>query len=170
MWWFVQLTANTLADNYKKKIEHGFEKKLEGYKSELEILRATTLKYNDKQFELYIDLWKNLQDLKFSCIDLWNAANRPNLKKFHTALLKTHRQVETTSILIEEEHYRDILEAIKNLQEFDNGKEKLITKWTTAEDWEIDQLIGYNRERKDKCLEIIDRMKIDIRKKIKGDG
>ena len=33
VWWFVQLTANTLADNYKKKIEHDFEKKLENYKT-----------------------------------------------------------------------------------------------------------------------------------------
>jgi hypothetical protein len=64
--------------------------KLEGYKSQLEILKATTLKYNDKQFELYIDLWKNLQNLKFACIDLWNKASRPNLRKFHDSLINTH--------------------------------------------------------------------------------
>lgn len=27
VWFFVKLSANTLADNYKKKIEHNFEKK-----------------------------------------------------------------------------------------------------------------------------------------------
>ena len=70
VWFFVKLSANTLADNYKKKIEHNFEKKIESYKTQLEILKTTTLKYNDKQFELYLDLWKNLQELKFACIDL----------------------------------------------------------------------------------------------------
>jgi hypothetical protein len=168
IWWFVQLTANTLAEHYKKKIEHDFEMKLEGYKSQLDILKATTLKYNDRQFELYIDLWKNLQNLKFTCIDLWNKATRANLRKFQTSLINTHRQVETTSILIEEDHYKEIIEVISNLQEFDNGKEKLITKLNTAEEWEINELIFYNRERKDKCLEIIDKMKIDIRTRIRG--
>jgi hypothetical protein len=169
VWWFVQLTANTLADNYKKKIEHDFEKKLEIYKSELEIIKATALKYNDKQFELYLDLWKNLQELKFASIDLWNIANLNNLKKFDSALRKTHRQIETTSILLEENHYVELNEIIKNLQEFDTGKEKLIAaRRERAEEWEIHMLIESNRQRKDRCLEIIETMKDSIRNTIKG--
>ena len=169
VWWFVQLTANTLADNYKKKIEHDFEKKLETYKSELEIIRATALKYNDKQFELYLDLWKNLQELKFASIDLWNIANLNNLKKFDSALRKTHRQIETTSILLEENHYVELNEIIKNLQEYDTGKEKLIAaRREHAEEWQIQMLIDSNRERKDRCLVIIETMKDSIRNTIKG--
>lgn len=64
------------------------KKKIENYKTQLEILKTTTLKYNYKQFELYLDLWKNLQDLKFACIDLWNIANNSNLNKFATSLKK----------------------------------------------------------------------------------
>ena len=171
VWWFVQLTANTLADNYKKKIELSFEKKLESYKSQLEIIRATALKYNDKQFELYIDLWKNLQELKFSCIDLWNSANQINLKKFDTALNKTYKQIETTSILLEEEHYRQLSEIIKNLQEYDTGKEKLIgARLRNADEWQIEQLIRHNAVRKDKCLEMIEALKSSIKLTIKGEA
>jgi hypothetical protein len=50
IWWFIQLGANTLADIYKKKIEHDFGKRLESYKSQLEVLKAATLKYRDRQF------------------------------------------------------------------------------------------------------------------------
>ena len=69
---------------------------------------------------------ENLQDLKFSCIELWNVANQSNLRKFDTALNKTYRQIETTSILLEEEHYKELSEINKTLQEYDTGKEKLI--------------------------------------------
>ena len=170
IWWFVQLTANTLADNYKKKIEHNFERKLETYKSQLEVIRATALKYNDKQFELYVDLWKNLQELKFSCIDLWNEANQSNLKKFDIALNKTYRQIETTSILLEERHYKELSEIIKNLQEYDTGKGKLIeARRKNADTNKIEQLINFNRVHKDRCLEIIEAMKSSIKSTIKGE-
>ncbi len=169
VWWFVQLTANTLADNYQKKVEHGFEKKLELYKSEIEVIRSMALKYNDKQVDLYIDLWKNLQELKFACIDLWNLANQNNLIIFDSALKKTHRQIETTSILLEESHYRELSEIIKNLQEYDNGKEKLIAaRRDQTEEYQIQLLIDFNRQRKDRCLEIIETMKISIKSTIKG--
>eukprot|EP01012_Entosiphon_sulcatum_P044186 TRINITY_DN58765_c0_g1_i1.p1 TRINITY_DN58765_c0_g1~~TRINITY_DN58765_c0_g1_i1.p1 ORF type:complete len:197 (+),score=31.36 TRINITY_DN58765_c0_g1_i1:155-745(+) len=170
IWWFIQLAANTLADNYKKKIEHEFGKKIETYKSQLDVLKATALKYNDRQFELYIDLWKNLQDLKFATIDLWNEATTTNLKKFDLSLKQTHRQIETTSILLEENHYLELIRIITHLQEYDTGKEKLIlSRRNNTRDYEIQQLIEFNKTRKDKCLEIIESMKTSIKLTIKGD-
>lgn len=170
IWWFVKLGANLLADNYKKKIEHEFGIKLESYKSQLDVLKATTLKYNDKQFELYLDLWKNLQDLKFATIDLWNEATTSNLKKFDLSLRQTHRQIETTSILLEENHYLELSKIIAHLQEYDTGKEKLIaSRRNNALVDEIQQLVAFNRDKKDKCLEIIESMKSSIKLTIKGE-
>jgi len=171
IWWFIKLGANTLADNYKKKIEHEFGKKLEGYKSQLEVLKATAVKYNDKQFELYIDLWKNLQELKFATIDLWDEANNRNLEKFDAALKKTHRQIETTSILLEELHYVSLVKIIAKLQEYDNGKTKLIAarrKFASAD--EIAGIIVFNGARKEECLQIIESLKAGIKQTIKGEG
>lgn len=168
VWFFVKLASNTVADNYKKQVEHGFEKKLESYKSQIEILKATTLKYNDRQFDLYIDLWKNLQELKFTCLDLWREVNRRNLLNFQKVLRQTDRQIETTSILLEEKHYKELTEIIKNLKEFDNGKEKLYSRLNDAEQLEIEQIIEYNRHRKDRCLEIIEAMKLSIKTTIIG--
>src|SRR5690606_10015325 len=161
--------ANTLADNYKKRIEHEFGKKLETYKTQLEVLKATTLKYNDRQFELYVDLWKNLQDLKFAMIDLWNTANLANLKKFEQSLKQTHRQIETTSILLEETHYVELSKIILNLEEYDTGKNKLIaSRRATADVLEIQQLIDFNRERKENCIQLIESLKSSIKSTVKG--
>lgn len=125
IWFLVKLFANTLADKYKEKVKHGFEKELETYKNQLEVLKATSLKFNDRQFELYLDLWKNLQELKFACLDLWSAASKPNLQRFKTSLTKTDRQIETSSILIELEHYSELREIIKTFKEYNIGKESI---------------------------------------------
>ena len=169
IWWFIQLGANTLADTYKKKIDHEFGKKLEDYKSQLEVLKATALKYNDRQFELYIDLWKNLQELKFAALDLWEDANSKNLEKFDVALKTAHRQIETTSILLEDAHYRDLVNVIAELREYDNGKMKLIAaRRKSASPEEIASIIIFNGARKDECLRIIASMKAGIKQTIKG--
>lgn len=168
VWFFVKLSADTLADNYKKKIEHDFEKKLEEYKSQIEVLKASTLKYNDRQFELYIDLWKNLQNLKFSCLELWQEVSRKNLISFHHSLKNTEQQIETTSILLEENHYTELTQIIQYLKEFNTGKEKYYARLSTAQNPEIQQIVDYNRDRKDRCLEIIETMKGSIKETIKG--
>lgn len=169
IWFLVKLFANTLADKYKEKIKHGFEKELESYKNQLEVLKATTLKYNDRQFELYLDLWKNLQELKFSCLDLWSLANIPYLRKFKESLNKTDRQIETSSILIELNHYTELREIIKNFKEYNFGKQRLIeNRLNNIDEVQIDEMIEFNRERKDKCLELIELIKTEIQTKIKG--
>jgi hypothetical protein len=169
IWWFIKLGANTLADTYKNKINHEFGKKLEDYKSQLEVLKASTLKYRDKQFELYIDLWKNLQDLQFATNDLWERANLPNLKKFEIALKKTHRQIETTSILLEEHHYRELEQIIIYLQQFNTGKGNLIAaRRDTASDDEINRLVDHNRDKMKRCVTIVKSMKPSIKEILIG--
>lgn len=169
IWFLVKLSANTLADKYKEKIKLGFEKELESYRNQLEVLKATTLKYNDRQFELYLDLWKNLQELKFSCLDLWSSANNPNLRRFKISLKKTDRQIETSSILIELNHYSELQEIIKNFKEYNFGKQQLIeNRINNINKIQIDEMIEFNRERKDKCLELIELIKIEIQTRIKG--
>lgn len=169
VWFFVKLSAKTLADQYKEKIKLDFGKQLEVYKSQLDILKATSLKYNDRQFELYLDLWKNLQELKFSSIDLWNEASGINLKKFQTALSKSNRQIEVSSILIEIEHYQELRDIIDTLKDYSFGKQRLIESRDNVSEQMIKEMIDFNRERKNRCLEIIESIKFQIQAKIKGE-
>jgi len=170
IWYFVKLTSNTLADQYIEKVKYGFEKELESYKTQLDVLKATTLRYNDKQFELYLDLWKNLQELKFASMDLWNEASRKNLSHFRTALSKSERQIETSSILIELSHYSELREIIKTLKEYDFGKQRLIDNRPNVSNEMIENMIDFNRERKDRCLELIETIKSEIQIQIKGES
>lgn len=185
LWFFTNKASEILAKRYEQKVSHNFEKKLEAYKIELDVLKATTLKYNDKQFELYLDLWKRIQELKFACNDLWEEASRSNLNKFAIALSTTHQQIEISSILIEDIHYTELAKIITTFQEYDSGKGKLIKAFKNIDSsrrniginnhlerdinqYQIDEMIEYNRVRKDRCIAIIEEMKSSIKELIKG--
>jgi hypothetical protein len=168
IWYFVKLTANTLADQYKEKIKHDFGRQLENYKAQLDILKATALKYNDRQFDLYLDLWKNLQELKFTTLDLWDTITQTNYKNFKKALQKADRQIETFSILIEENHYIELRDIIRVMREYDSGKIRLRDRNISASNDEIRQMIQENQERINNFLGIIDRVKKDIQSNISG--
>lgn len=168
IWFFVKLSANTLAEHYIEKVKHDLTKQLESYKSQLDVLKATTLKYNDRQFELYLDLWKNLQELKFASEDLWQEANKRNLKKFQVALTKSDRQIEVSSILIESNHYSELRQIISKLKEYDFGKQKLIESRDNVSDYLILGMIESNQIIKNRCLELIEAIKAEIQARIKG--
>lgn len=169
VWFFVKLSANTLADQYKEEIKHDFDKQFEAYKTQLDVLKETTLKYNDKQFELYLDLWKNLQELKFASMDLWKEGSKSNFRKFRTALSKSDRQIETFSILIEINHYQELSEIIGTFKEYEIGKKRFIETRNNVPEDKIQEMLNFNREIKDRFLEIIETIKSDIQSKIKGD-
>ncbi|KIQ16415.1 hypothetical protein RT99_20290 [Flavobacterium sp. MEB061] len=185
LWFFTNKASEFLAKQYQEKVSHNFEKKLEAYKIELDVLKATTLKYNDKQFELYLDLWKRLQELKFACNDLWEEASKSNLNKFAIALSSTHQQIEISSILIEDIHYDELVKIITTFQEYDSGKGRLIKAYKSIDlnrrniipnnhlerdvnEYQINEMIEYNRVRKDRCIAIIEEMKSSIKELIKG--
>ncbi|MBL6444705.1 hypothetical protein JMN32_00185 [Fulvivirga sp. 29W222] len=174
VFFLVKLSANTLADNYKQKVKHSFEKELESYKSQIDILRATVLKYNDRQFELYLDLWRNLQELKFACIDLWNIADKMKLVTFRRALIKCDRQIETSSILIDVDHYSELRRIIQSFQDYNFGKERLIeSRSLTGVSGRItapmiQEMINHNRLAMERCLELIESIKDEIQLTING--
>lgn len=89
-------------------------------------LKESKNRYNSKQFEQYNELWSSLIDLKLSADNLWNSATAKNLKDFSTNLNKANVSIEKSSLLIENEDYKELIEIIKQFEEYEEGKTKLI--------------------------------------------
>jgi len=139
-------------------------------------IKDTKSRYNSKQFELYNELWSALIDLKISADNLWDVANSKNLKKFSTNLYNAKVSIEKSSLLIETSHYNDLMRIIKKFEEFQFGKKKLILLRNKTEQ-EINQLaqndrfdniIEQNRESKTNYDNLMQRLKIEFRKTIRG--
>ena len=140
-------------------------------------IKDTKNRYNSKQFELYNELWSSLIDLKISADNLWDSANAKNLKKFSINLYNAKVSIEKSSLLIENSHYKDLMNIIKKLEEFEFGKKKLILLRNKTEQ-EINKLAEYdnfdniieqNRESKSNFDNLMQNLKVEFKSTIRGE-
>ena len=112
--------------NSLEKIKSDYSTELEKTKSELEKAKSRFLRYSEKQFELYNDLWKVLLQTKHQADMLWEKANPQQLPAFGEQIRLTRKAIDDNMILIEEEHYEKLIQLISQFENFQFGKLKLI--------------------------------------------
>ena len=122
------LARNLILTRLKNAVKHEYDVKLKEYESDLKILTETELAklnshltmeleiaklkigpYSQKQFELYNQLWINLIDLKYSMLELWGQASEDKFTEFSRSLDETTIRLEKSALIIEEQHYRDLI-------------------------------------------------------------
>ena len=158
------------AKRYEQKIKASFQKDINEYQSKLDILKQTTLRYSDKQFELYSILWSSLHDLKVLADDLWIQASPRNMESFVRQLRKTKIEIEKASLFIEDTHYVRLANTLKQFGNYQIGKSLLIDyrRQNGYDDFEITQMIERNGHLKSEYEELISEVKQDLRNQIKG--
>lgn len=109
-----------------KKIKSNYSTELEKTKSELEKAKSRFLRYSEKQFELYNDLWKVLLQTKHQADMLWEKANPQQLPAFGEQIRLTRKAIDDNMILIEEDHYEKLIQLISQFENFQFGKLRLI--------------------------------------------
>jgi hypothetical protein len=171
IWKLSSYLGEIWAKKHLESIKKEYQKEIEAYKSQLDMLKETSLRYSGQQFELYNNLWHSLYALRSTADVLWEEANEQNLIKFSQQLKKTMDKVEKSYLFIEENHYRELKDLLKQFSDYQFGKTKLIQLYkqrTGVNHQEIEQWIHHNRERKEKYEELIDKIKKDLKKQIRG--
>ena len=142
-------------------------------------IKDTTNRYNSKQFELYNDLWSSLIDLKISADELWESASGKKLKDFSTKLHGAKISIEKSSLLIENNHYDELMTIIKKFEEFEIGKKKLINLKNKniqeidniiQETYNIDDIIQNNKNVKSNYDNLLDKLKKQFKSTIRGES
>lgn len=141
-------------------------------------IKDTKNRYNSKQFELYNDLWSSLIDLKISADELWESATGKKLKDFSTKLYNAKISIKKSSLLIENNHYDELMKVIKKFEEFEIGKKKLINlrnQTITAIDEtlkydNISNIIEQNRGVKTIYDALLDTLKLQFKSTIRGES
>ncbi|MGB8218705.1 MAG: hypothetical protein WCE94_15510 [Candidatus Methanoperedens sp.] len=161
------------AEKHLESIKTEFQKEIEAYKSQLDILNQTSLRYSGQQFELYNKLWHSLYDLKLAADTLWDEANEPNLRKFSQQLKKTIDEIEKSYLFIEESHYQALIGLLEQFSKYQFGKIEVIqyskrrSEESLSQD-QFNQLINNNRERKQNYEGLINEIRIDLKRQIRG--
>lgn len=182
--WFGDVFAQKLILGFKNKhekdledLKSGYQKELESTKVELDKAKSQFLRYTEKQFELYNDLWKVLLYTKNQADSLWEAANPDQIPSFSEQIKLSKDAIDDNMLLIEESHYEKLMVLIKQFEQFQFGKirlvdlrgqtpEEIIELGLTKE--QIQQTIGLNKSIKDKYDNLIMEIGKTFREQIKG--
>jgi hypothetical protein len=159
-----------LAKRYEEKIKAKFQNEINEYQSQLDILKQSTIRYSDKQFEHYSKLWSSLYDLKLLADDLWQQATPARLEKFSRQLRNTKTEIERASLFIEENHYKELSETIKFFSKYQIGKSDLINyrQVNNFDDYNIEKMIADNGAKKAAFETLILAVKADLKNQIGG--
>ena len=182
--WFGDFLSHRLLDSYNNKHEKELEElkgkyanELEETKNELEKAKLQFVRYSEKQFELYNDLWKVLLYTKQQADMLWQRADPSQIPAFSEQIRLTRRAIDDNLLLIEDEHYNKLVQLIGQFEQFQFGKQKLIDIRTQMESGDDIQLITKdeaqstiirNKKTKDKYDELIMDIGKSFRNQIKG--
>lgn len=182
--WFGDFLSHRLLDSYNNKHEKELEElkgkyagELEETKNELEKAKLQFVRYSEKQFELYNDLWKVLLYTKQQADMLWQRADPSQIPAFSEQIRLTRRAIDDNLLLIEDEHYNKLIQLIGQFEQFQFGKQKLIDIRTQMESGDDVQLITKdeaqntirkNKKTKDKYDELIMDIGKSFRNQIKG--
>lgn len=182
--WFGDIFAQKLILGFKNKhekdledLKSGYQKELESTKVELDKAKSQFLRYTEKQFELYNDLWKVLLYTKNQADSLWETANPDQIPSFSEQIKLSKDAIDDNMLLIEESHYDKLIVLIKQFEQFQFGKIKLIDlRGQTPEQIielrltkeQIKQTIGLNKTIKDNYDSLIMEIGKTFREQIKG--
>lgn len=180
--WFGDFLSKRLLDNYNNQhsqelegIKGKFNKELEVTKSALEKAKSQFLRYSEKQFDLYNDLWRVLLYTKLQADELWENAIPEKIPSFSEQIKLTKTAINDNLLLIEEEHYDKLIELIKQFEEFQFGKIRLVdirrenggnSKTISLDD--ARRTIGLNKKTKENYDKLIMEIGKTFRNQIKG--
>jgi len=139
------------------------------------MIKETALRYSGQQFELYSKLWYSLCDLKSTADMLWTTANKQNLRKFSQQLKNTIDEVEKSYLFIEDNHYTELSELLREFKNYEIEKKKLVQLYMGAgsreqqvNDDEIRRLIEHNRENKERYELLVKEIGDNLKRQIRG--
>jgi|TARA_B100000678_G_C18184351_1_gene492489 hypothetical protein len=131
--WFGDFLSKRLLDNYNNKhkselegLKIKYQGELEKTKTDLEKAKSQFIRYSEKQFDLYNDLWKVLLYTKHQADELWESAIPEKIPSFGEQIKLTRDAIDDNLLLIEEEHYDKLIELITQFDQFQFGKTKLV--------------------------------------------
>ena len=167
-----KLFANKELENHKLENQNDLEK----MKSDLALKLEISKRYSLEQFKLYNELWMSLHDSKIRGDKLWEVINVNNVKAFAEQLKKTENQIDRHSLLIEDQHYLNLKNLINDFYQFKFGKTTLFelrnnnlnNHDSQLQLEQVEQVINQNKEIKDKYSSLLDHLKEDFKRQIRG--
>ncbi|MCP3852789.1 MAG: hypothetical protein GY694_21560 [Gammaproteobacteria bacterium] len=172
--WLGRVWATRIASEESQK----FQLKFDAIKREkdhlFDSLKSASFRYSDSQFGLYNELWRSLVDLKTSADSLWEQVSAKKVKDFSIQVKETSDAIERSALLIEDDHYQKLKNIIKQFEDFQFGKQRLVdlrnhlVHQNDVDENEIRYTIDDNRQRKEEFTALLNELRTHFKKQISG--
>lgn len=168
---FAKYIGEIFASRYIENVKAEFQKDIASYQNKLDVLKQTTLRYSDKQFEYYSKLWITLYDLKLFGDSLWKEATPNNLEKFSIQLKETKEEIEKSALFIEDTHYTELITLLNNFSDYEIGKSKLINYRQNLNEFDhfsTISMINDNENKKTQYEILISQIRTSLKTQLRG--
>jgi nitrogen fixation/metabolism regulation signal transduction histidine kinase len=178
--WFGDFMSKRLLDSYNNQhktdlegIKSKYQQELASTKTDLDKAKSLYMRYTEKQFDLYNDLWRVLLYTKRQADSLWKSADAEKIPSFIEQVELTKNAVDDNMLLIEEEHFNKLDSLIRQFEQFRIGKERLIDlrkdiRPHVPTQMQATATLEANREWKEKYDDLILEIGKSFRTQIKG--
>ncbi len=169
--WLGKVWANRILEKDKLAYSSELERIKNQLHTDAEKQQFVFSLYFEGQFKIYNDLWVSLSGLQNEVENLWEEASTQNLRAFVSALSKAKQQIRNSALLIDQVHYREIMEVIENLENYHVGKERLINTRRNIENvskWDVQEIIEQNRHNREKINRFVEHMLSEMREQVSG--
>ncbi|WP_294892783.1 MULTISPECIES: hypothetical protein [unclassified Sulfuricurvum] len=144
---------------------------LKDYEVQIESLKNILLRYSERQFDIYGELWVSLCNLKKAMDELWVEVSTKKVREFSSQLNEAKFYLEKSSLFVDDEHLNKIHQALYQLDEFAHGKGELmqfIGQRDTSTNNERRNIIDNNRHRKEIYDQMLKELRAYFKSKISG--
>jgi len=99
-----KLIGGIWRDRLKERERKVSEQEIEFTRQHLSLQRIQADKFHSSQYDIYIQLWSDLQGLKFAVDALWERANTQNIAALANRLRHARNQIDNWSLFFENDH------------------------------------------------------------------
>jgi hypothetical protein len=118
----LQFEQNKKLEEQKQRLQYEFDLQ----RQTRQIEAAQNMRFLEKQFDLYLILWDNLQELKFAGEKLWEEANLENMVVFTEAFQKTRLIADKVTLVMDRGNHQMLSDMLMNFERFEVGKRRLV--------------------------------------------
>lgn len=161
-----QFKSNLASDNAQE-----LEKFKTSIRTEYEVIKSSLLRYSERQFDIYNELWGSLCDVERRVDGLWERATEPSLRELAKQLYEARAKVRKSALLIENRHYKELNQILDEFENFRFGNQQLIDLRKAnpnrkVNQIDIDDAIHDNGEIKDRLLVSLNQMMACLKRQI----
>jgi hypothetical protein len=164
-------------DDLRRKTEIELVKINSRLTFEVELAKIKAGPYSGEQFTLYNKLWASLCDLKFSMLTLWEGVSEAAFDKFARQLEETTLWLEKSALLVEPTQYDQLITLLNEFDSYSFGKRTLMQHrqqrelgYNFIDHNEMQKMINDNRDKKNRLLNYLPKIRDSLRSQISGKG